>query len=198
MIPKQEERIRKKIKSIKRDLVADKRRHHGYYDDSGGLRYLPPELYLKLGDYTEALRYFNWFRKNFPDDIGYPPFLIEWSITLFKTKRLKQAEKKVMETFAANTYLIEFFLGKEVMDQERFESSNWQSKELLESFGYSKDDEALRDFAEWLENLIVGPEFSDFADTIMELNRKLKSEPVGHKRTERVKERYKLISEIDM
>jgi len=44
MTPKQEERTRSKIKMIKAELAADKKRWGGYYDDSRGLRYLPPAL----------------------------------------------------------------------------------------------------------------------------------------------------------
>ena len=50
MAPKQIEKIQNKIAKIKRALAADKRQW-GCYDDSRGLRYLPPALYLKLQDY---------------------------------------------------------------------------------------------------------------------------------------------------
>jgi len=43
MTPKQEERIRNKIARIRKELAADKKRWGGFYDDSRGLRYLPPE-----------------------------------------------------------------------------------------------------------------------------------------------------------
>ena len=64
-----------------RALAADKRQW-GCYDDSTGPRYLPPALYLKQQDFKGAMRYFNWFHKNFDDDAGYPTFLLEWTITL--------------------------------------------------------------------------------------------------------------------
>ena len=91
MTPKQAERLRANITQIKKELAADKRRWGGFYDDSRGLRYLPPALYLKLGDYSGANRYFNWFSKNFPNDMGYPIFLFEWTLALFKTKKITLA-----------------------------------------------------------------------------------------------------------
>lgn len=94
MTPKQKERIQLKIAKIKKELAADKKRWGGYYDDSRGLRYLPPELYLKIQDYSGALRYFNWFHKNFPDDSGYPVFLFEWAITRFKKGRKCKPDRK--------------------------------------------------------------------------------------------------------
>ena len=61
MTPKQAEKLRDKILKIKRALSADKRRWGGVYDDSRGLRYLHPEIFLRLQDYTGALKYFKWF-----------------------------------------------------------------------------------------------------------------------------------------
>ena len=59
MTPKQEERIRDKISKIKKALAADKRQWGGIYHDGPGLRYLPPELFLKLKDYIFLIREFN-------------------------------------------------------------------------------------------------------------------------------------------
>ena len=94
MTEKQAEKIQLKIKKIEAELAADKRRWGGFYDDSRGVRYLPTELYVKLQDWNGGLRYMRWFEKNFPDDIGFPDFLFEWTIILFKKGKLKEAEKK--------------------------------------------------------------------------------------------------------
>ena len=109
MTPKQAERIKTKIKRIKAELAADKKRWGGYYDDSRGLRYMPPRFYIQLGNYTGGLRYMNWFKKNFPNDSGFPVFLFEWTIILFKTGRLKEVAHKVFETFCRNTYFFDKF-----------------------------------------------------------------------------------------
>jgi hypothetical protein len=53
-----------------------------------------------LQDYKEAMRYFNWFHKNLDDDSGYPTFLFEWTLKLFKNGKLNEAEKKALETFS--------------------------------------------------------------------------------------------------
>ena len=75
MTEKQITRIKTKITKIKKGLAADKKHWGGYYHDGGGMRYMPPELYLQIQDYTGSLRYFNWFNKNFPDDAGHPVFI---------------------------------------------------------------------------------------------------------------------------
>ena len=83
MTPKQSQRLIKKIADIKRALAAEKRKFGGY-DDSRGLRYLPTRYYLQLADYKGGLAYTRWFAKTFPDDIGFPDFLFEWAVLLFK------------------------------------------------------------------------------------------------------------------
>jgi hypothetical protein len=195
--PKQADRIQNQIKKIKRALAADKKRWGGFYDDSRGLRYLPPEFYLKLQDYTGALRYFNWFKKNFPDDIGFPGFLFEWTVTLFKTKKLEQAENKAIETFFSNTYLLDKFLGKEFLELDISEHSNWEKSNLAKYFHYSKDQKELADFAEWLGHFVTGEKFYKIANEFIDIERKLKTEPVGPKRSALVKRRYQLIDDLE-
>lgn len=167
MTPKQAERIKTKITKIKKELAADKRRWGSFYDDSRGLRYLPPALYIKLGDYSGAKRYFNWFAKNFPDDMGYPIFLFEWTITLFKTRKKAQAEQMALETYRANTYLFDAFLQRPPHGRSIREWSNWASKELAADLPYSETDKELTDFAKWLEALMDSKTFQQFAEDFL-------------------------------
>lgn len=194
MTPKQIEIIQNKITKIKRALAADKRQW-GCYDDSRGLRYLPPALYLKLQDYKGAMRYFNWFHKNFDDDIGYPTFLLEWSITLFKNNKLKEEEKKALETFFSNTYLIDKFLGKELLDLNISEHSNWENPELVDNLIYKHSDEELQDFTAWLSEFVISQKFYQYANEFIEIQRRLKTEPVGITRSQLVSRRYSLLDD---
>ncbi len=194
MTPKQAERLKNKIKKIKKDLAADKKFHGGYYDDSHGRRYLPPEFYLKLQDYTGALRYFNWFSKNFPDDMGFPIFLFEWTVTLFKTKRRKAAEKKALQTFFANTYLLDHFLHKKRHELDIREGSNWENYSLVYDFHYSKDQADLRDFADWLEDFFTSATYKRYTEEFIEINQKLKTESIEEVRSSLV---YKMMHLLD-
>lgn len=196
MTPKQEERIRNKIERIRKSLAADKKRSGGYYDDSRGLRYLPPEQFIELKDYKGGLRYLQWFNRTFPDDAGYPIFLFEWTLILFKTGNLKEAEKKAFQTFFENHYLFDKFFGKELQTIEKEQYSNWATVELAENLKYTKDDPEFADFAAWLENLLATEKFNKFAETLIEIDTKLATEPVGKTRTELVNKRYKLADEI--
>ena len=197
MTEKQVERIQNKIKKIKRELAADKKQWGGFHRDSRGIRYLPPALYLKINDYSGALRYFNWFHKNFPDDSGFPIFLFEWIIALFKKKKIKEAEKKAMETFYANTYLIDKFLGNKLIDVIKNESSNWENSSLTEYLEYSKEQEELSDFYDWLKDFTTSDTFCNFSNKYIEIEQILNDEPMGEKRSNLFDEKFKLLEDIN-
>jgi hypothetical protein len=193
MTPKQEERIRIKIARIRKELAYDKKHWGGYYHDGRGLRYLPPELFVKLRDYKGGLRYLRWFNKAFPNDVGYPFFLFEWTLILFKTGNIKEAEKLAFRTFLSNNFLFDKFLGKESLLVEIKECASSETKLRAENLPYSKSDAELADFAEWLERFMTNEKFHAFANELLEINQKLAIEPAGRKRSALVNRLGKLI-----
>lgn len=195
MTEKQAQRLKNKIAKIKKALAADKRYWGGYYHDGGGLRYAPPGLYLKLQDYKGGMRYFNWFEKNFPDDVGFPVFLFEWAVVLFKTGKFELAEKKVNQTFFSNIYILDKFLDKEPLDFKLSLSTSWGMKEMADAFPYSKKQEELADFVEWLEGYVTSDAFYKFANEFIEIEKQLENERPGPKRNRLVKKLYALKGE---
>jgi hypothetical protein len=172
MTPKQQERIKNKIKKVKAALSADKKHWGGQYHDGQGLRYFPPQLYIQLNDFTGGLRYFNWFNKNFSDDSCYPDFLFEWTIILFKTGRLKEAEKKAFETFRSNTYLFDIFFGRQVP-----KITNLQTQDIVDNqFCYNSKQENLLDFSEWLDKFIVTEKFILLSQKYLDIQKRLETE----------------------
>ena len=177
MTPKQQERLQNKIKKIKSALAADKKHWGGYYHDGGGLRYLPPGLYIQLEDWSGGLRYLNWFKKNFPDDAGFPEFLFQWTLILFKKGKLKEAEKKAFETFTQNTYLFDKFFGRTVDPIDKWEGSHLESAGFaIQHFLYSAEKEELADFAAWLDGFTQTEKFMQLSTTYVEIHKKLMHE----------------------
>ena len=172
MTPKQTERIRKQIADVKRVLAAEKRRF-GDYDDSQGYRYLPPKLYVQLGDYAGGLRYVRWFDKNFGDDIGYPDFLFEWTILLFKNGRLRDAERKAVQTYCLNTYLYDQFFGRPLVPLAKWEGSNLEMPYLAEQLPYSSQQPELVGFAAWLDQLERSANYRAFVQRFVQLRQQL-------------------------
>lgn len=173
MTPKQIDHLKKKIADIKRQLAAEKRKF-GAYDDSRGLRYLPTKYYIQLGDFTGGLTYTRWFAKNFPGDAGFPDFLFEWLLILFKTGKLREAEQKAVTVFCADIHLLDQFLSRPSSPPEP-----WEREELYSSsndLAHVHQQPALTDFAPWLATLTASADFHRSASRFIELRRQLYSE----------------------
>ncbi|MCX6258628.1 MAG: hypothetical protein NTW49_12135 [Bacteroidia bacterium] len=196
MTPKQEERLRTKIVRIRKELAADKKQWGGFYDDSRGIRYLAPELFIKLKDYAGGLRYLQWFNRTFPDDIGYPIFLFEWTIILFKTGKIKDAEKKALKTYFSNTYLFDKFFEKELIKTDKREVSNWAAQSLTNDFHYRHSNPELSEFATWLDALIKSEKFQSITREYLDIEKLLLTEPSGENRSRLVGREHQLLEEI--
>ena len=175
MTPKQIDRVKKKIADIKRTLAAEKRKF-GCYDDGRGLRYLPTKYFIQLADYSGGLTYTKWFVKNFPDDIGFPDFLFEWTIILFKTGKTKEAEQKAFQTFCSNTYLFDKYFGRQIIPIDKWEESNLETLAFTKYFDYSSEQKELADFSEWLYMLISSHGFINKLNKYIDIQKRLKNE----------------------
>jgi hypothetical protein len=182
MTEKQKERVRLKIADI-RATLANERRRYGGYDDSRGLRYLPPSYYIKIADYNGGLTYLRWFHKNFEDDVGFPDFLFEWTLILFKSGKLKDAEQKAFKTFCSNTYLFDKYFGKPIVPIEKQEYSNIDIPEFTEYFKYSSTQPELEDFSRWLDHFISSEKFRAIKQKYIDIHIRLKTERDKETRT---------------
>jgi hypothetical protein len=169
MTPKQVERVKNKIKKIKAVLSADKKYWGGHYHDGQGLRYIPPQLYIQIDDFSGGLRYFNWFDKNFSDDSCYPDFLYEWTIILFKTGRLKEAEKKAFQLFCSDKVLFNKIVGQD--------NSTISDEEFVGSYiNELKNKESLSEFKTWLNKLVTTEKFILLCNKYVDIKKRLKTE----------------------
>ena len=192
MTPRQVEKIEKQIAAI-RKVLADKKRKWGGYHDGRGLRYAPPQYYIKLNDFKGSMTYYRWFSKNFPDDMGALVFLFEWCMTLFKNAKLKEAEKKALQTFMANTYLIDKFLGNPFHSFDKLQSSEWQKEQVNQYLPYRADQGNLNDFAYWLSQFVLTAKYQETTQTFIAIEVQLLTEPRGSKRSELVEKESRLL-----
>ena len=175
MTPKQIERLQKKIADIKRTLAGEKRKF-GCYDDSRGLRYLPTKYFIQLSDYSGGLTYTKWFAKNFPDDSGYPDFLFEWTIILFKNGMTDEAEKKAFQTFCSNTYFFDKYLGRQTIPINKWEGSNLENLTFTKYLDYSAQQNELTDFNKWLDTVLSTQDFITRSNNYIDIQQRLKTE----------------------
>lgn len=197
MTEKQIERIKLKIDKYKKALARDKKMWGGQLHDGQGIRYAIPAEYIKLKDYKSGLRYLKWFDKYFPDDYAYAVFWFEVTFILFKCGKLKEAEEKAHRTFFSNTYLFDKFLEKEKetfqFDKDEDVDPDWERESLAKHFLYLKTDAEFVDFAIWVETILQSKTFLDKVNEFIELEQRLKKEPVGKKRSELVDRHSKIV-----
>lgn len=191
LTPKQIEKLRAKISKIKRTLAAEKRKI-GCYDDSRGLRYLPTRYFIRLGDYKGGLTYLKWFNKNFPDDAGFPEFLFESTIILFKNNKIKEAEKKGFQTFCSNIYWFDKFFGRQIVPVDMWYSSNITIPAYTNDLEYSSGQPDLTDFSEWLAKLIATENFANRSKKYIDVYKRLKTETDEETRSYLVKQAFQL------
>lgn len=187
MTPKQVERTQKKIKAIRAGLAAE-RRKFGCYDDSRGTRYLPPALYIKIADYKGGLTYFRWFARNFPDDVGFPDFLFEWTYILFQNGKLKDSQSMAKRTYFSNTHWIPEFLGLPPDQRPKEEWSSTEQAGFLQYQNYSRDDAQWRDFADWLEGFYAEDTFIEIRERYIQLQKQLLDNQDSERRLELLQE----------
>ncbi len=77
----EEQRIRSRLRSYERKLQKEKKQY-GFYRDGAGKRYQVGPHYMLLDDNDGALAAFQWFEKEFPDEVGKPDFFLCWSLAL--------------------------------------------------------------------------------------------------------------------
>lgn len=191
MTDRQRERIKNKIKLIKQTLNAEKRKFGGF-DDSAGRRYSPTGLYLQIEDYEGGLRYFRWFQKNFPDDMGFPGFLFESTVILFKTAHIDEAESYALKTYFSNRFLLDTYFENDFELTDKGTSTNYKRADYLANFNYRHNQDELLEFSAWLNEFRQSNRFVTTKKEIDKIEEQLETEPVGPKRSELVKKLYRL------
>lgn len=160
MTEKQIQKIKTQIKSFRAKLSAEKRKY-GWYDDSRGLRFIIPDLYLQIADYKGALRYFNWFEKEIKATSGFPDFNLAWTIALFKNKKLELAEKKLYTTAFSNTYFVDLIIGNTPMKVNKPELISYEKLEFLHEIEKYWKRMLTPDFVEWVDEIAGRDEFRE-------------------------------------
>ena len=117
-------------------------------------------------------------------------------VSRFSNRKLKDAEKKAVETFMANTYLIDKFLGKPFHTFDELPDSEWQKDLLTRYSPYSAEQEALKDFAQWLSQFVQSDKFKAITTAFIENEIQLLTELVGAKRSALVDRKYRMLDEF--
>lgn len=113
----------------------------GYYDDSGGKRYLAGIYYVLAREMDKAASYFDWYADAFADDAGEPVFLLCWALSTHHSASEEEARRRFHNAMLSNLYLMPSLLGEPIEPLDIWHSTNRERTEYL-----SEVDEWLRDF----------------------------------------------------
>lgn len=191
LFPKEPKKIKERISRYERELRKEYEKF-GDIGDGYGKRYLLGPLYLLLGDIAGALKSFEWYDENFPDDSGDPFQYLCWSLTLYKSGDLTGAEVKLRQTMLTNLYIFPELLG---IKQERLDiwhSSNDEEPEYILEGPLELlalwDEPALL----WAKKLYESPEFQKIRLRYIEIYHEILNVRPGPKRSQLVEEAVKL------
>jgi hypothetical protein len=185
--PNNPRKLKERIKRYEADLHEEFKKFR-YISDGSGKRYMLGPMYLLLGDISGAIKSFEWFEKEFSDDSGEPFHLLCWALALYQSNERATAAKKLRRAMLSNLYLLPYLFGIEQPPLDIWQSTNWEGKEYVEH-GPAEllqlwDQQSLG----WAKELYQSESFREARERTIEIFRLLKTEPVGPKRSDLVKE----------
>ena len=187
----EQQKIRTRLRSYERKLRKEKEKY-GWYDDGAGKRYQVGPHYMLLDDNDGALAAFQWFEKEFPDDIGVPDHFLCWSLALYRAGNEIGAAKKLRQTMFSNLYLVPRLLGSPIAELNIWHGSS----DAEPSYAEHVHEPYLRLWSEaereWASGLYYSPGFQSARERFIEIARALDTAPPGAERSRLVKELHEL------
>ncbi len=185
------QKIRSRLRSYERKLEKEKK-EHGFYRDGAGKRYQIGPHYLLLGDNDGALAAFQWFEKEFSDDVGEPGHLLCWSLALHREGNEIGAAKKLRQTMFSNLYLVPHLLGSPIAELDIWHGSS----DAEPSYAEHIHEPYLRLWSDaerdWASGLYQSPGFQSVRARYIEISRALDTTPPGAERSRLVGEMFEL------
>jgi len=189
------ERLTKRVSKIVTTLEAEQARF-GWIRDRRGMRYLPTDMFLRMEDYSAGLEYLKWFGINFPKDKGFPEFLLEWTIILFKTGNFKDAKKMAFRTYCSNIYFFNNYFGQEITPIKKFEKSDHEAADYVKTVHFKEGNPKMTDFDEWLKQVSSFKKFVELTEKFVEIRKKLLVEQDSMVRNQLNRQERALVEEI--
>lgn len=187
----EEQRIRSRLRSYERKLRQEKKKF-GDYSDGAGKRYEIGPHYLLLGDEEGALAAFEWFEREFDDDVGRPDHGLCWSLALHRAGDDEAAARKLRQTMLSNLYVLPHLLGNPIGRLDIWHGTSDAEPDFVKQIHepylalWSEDEK------EWAAGLYESPGFRSVRERYLEISRLLKGLGPGPERSRLVKEMSEL------
>ena len=184
-------RIRARLRSYERKLQKEKK-DHGFYRDGAGKRYQVGPHYMLLDDNDGALAAFQWFEKEFPDDVGEPGHFLCWTLALHRAGNEIGAAKKLRQTMFSNLYLVPRLLGSPIAELDIWHGSSDAEPSYVDHIHEPYLHIWTEQEKEWASGLYQSPGFQSARERYIEINRALDTTRPGPERSRLVEEMHKL------
>ena len=187
----EEQKIRSRLRSYERKLQKEKK-EHGFYRDGAGKRYQVGPHYMLLDDNDGALAAFQWFDKEFSDDVGEPGHFLCWSLALHRAGNDIGAARKLRQTMFSNLYLVPHLLESPIAELDIWHGSNYAEPSYAEHI----HEPYLRLWTaaerKWASGLYHSPGFQSVRERYIDIARALDTTRPGPARSRLVEEMHEL------
>ena len=190
--PDTEKKLRSRISNYKSALNKEKK-DYGYINDGSGKRYLLFCLYFVLDDLNKSREYFEWYKKEFPDDVGEPIQKLCWALSLHRMKNNDEAKHMLAELMLSNLYLIPNIIGLDVQKYDIWHSSNFEDIDYVEYIPAEVRESIKESEIQWMDTLYNSFEFRRIRKRYIEIFHELQHTKELEKRKDLLKESYSLL-----
>ena len=186
-LPTDPKKLRVRLRRYERQMREEKR-EHGSIGDGSGNRYLLGPLYMLLGDLDGALRSFDWFDEEFPDDSLMPDQCLCWALAHLRNRDEPRARFKLRAAMLGNLFLIPSFLGAPIEELDIWHSSNLADPSYLEWVPAAYFTIWSATERQWADDTYQDAELVEVRTRYIDIYRELKTLAPGPRRTRIVQE----------
>jgi len=190
--PDTEKKLRSRISSYKSALNKEKE-EYGYISDDSGKRYLLFYFYFVLDDLNKSRAYFEWYKKEFPDDVGEPIQKLCWALGLHRMKNDDEAKNMLAELMLSNLYMIPSIIRLDVHKYDIWHSSNLEDIDYVEYIPAEVKESIKESEIQWIDTLYNSFEFCRIRKRYIEIFHELQHTKELEKRKDLLNESYSLL-----
>lgn len=155
-------RFRDRANRAVRELEKEKS-IFGRINDKAGKRYRIGVYYLLAGDLKKSVEAFDWFYREFPDDVGEPVFNLYGALAAYRNGESNKARGRLLEAMLSNIFLLPALIGKEMDVPDIWYSSNRDQAEYLFEIGEFLDEPTSEELS-WIEAELATRRFAECRD----------------------------------
>jgi len=193
--PETENKLRSRISSYNSALNKEKK-SYGHINDGSGKRYLLFSLYFVLNDLKKSEDYFEWYMKEFPDDVGEPIQKLCWALSLYRMGKNDKAKYKLAELMISNLYIIPYIWGQEVQEYDIWHSSSDEHIDYVDYIPEEVKGKIRQSEIEWMKKLYDSFEFRRIRKRYIEIYHELQNTKELEARKVLLNESYSLLDNL--